>query len=66
MFACRVCLRSSAYSFIDCFAVRSFAFTRLSMAVDVRFDVCGRPMFVSRPIIAVAGGIFVDVCGVAM
>ena len=31
-----------------------------------RFDVCGRPMLISRPITAVAGGTFVDVCGVAL
>ena len=64
MLACRVCLCSSAYVFIDCFAATSLAFTRLSIAVALRFEVCGRPMLISLPIIAVAGGTFVDICAV--
>ena len=50
---------SSAYVLIDCFAATSLAFTRLSIAVVFRFDVSGRRMLISRPIIAVAGGTFV-------
>ena len=41
------------------FAATSSALTRFSIAVVFRFDVCGRPMLISHPIIAVAEGTFI-------